>query len=128
MIATVVLGVAAAGVLLPFASSAAVREEGMRRTLAAKLAADLMERIVNTPFEQIVDNFNYTESQGQVKDSTGAVFTSPRYAKFSRTVSCQGDVYVSQESGSAQSKFIRATVSVYYGGRQMAAVSRLITK
>jgi Tfp pilus assembly protein PilV len=128
VIATVVLGIAAAGVLLPFADSAASRAEGMRRTLAANLAAGLMEQIINTPFEQIVDKFNnYTEQQGQVKDATGAIFTSPIYAKFSRTVSCQY-VYVPQESGAAQPEFIKATVQVYYEGRQVAAISRLITK
>jgi len=128
MIAVAVLGFAAAGVLLPFVSGAAVRAEGMRRTLAAKLAADLTEQIINTPFEQIVDNFDgYAESQGQVKDAAGAIFTNPSYAKFSRTASCQ-DVYVTQESGAAQSKFIRTTVRVYYDSRQMAAISRLITK
>ena len=129
MIATVVLGVAAAGVLLPFASGAAAQAEGMRRTLAAELAAGLMERIISTPFEQIVDNFNgYTEPQGSVKDATGTAFTSPGYAKFSIAASCQY-VYVPQESGPPlQSKFILATVRVYYDGRQVAAVSRLITK
>jgi Tfp pilus assembly protein PilV len=128
MIATAVLAVAAAGVLLPFASGAAVRAEGMRRTLAAKLAADLTEQIISTPFEDIVDNFNgYTELQGQVKDSSGAVFTSSNYANFSRDASCQY-FYVPQESGAAQSKFILTTVRVYYDGRQIAAINRLITK
>ena len=55
MIATVVLGIAAAGVLLPFTSGATVRAEGMRRTLAAKLASDLMEEIIGTEFDQIID-------------------------------------------------------------------------
>ena len=128
MIATAVLGVAAVGVLLPFTSGAAVRAEGMRRTLAAKLAADLTEQIINTPFEDIVDNFNgYTEPQGQVKDSSGAVFTGSNYAKFSRDVSCQY-VCVPQESGAAQPKFILTTVRVYYDGRQIAAINRLIAK
>ena len=40
MMATVVLSIAAAGVLLPFTSGARVRAEGMRRTLGAKLASD----------------------------------------------------------------------------------------
>jgi type II secretory pathway pseudopilin PulG len=128
VIATIVLGIAAAGVLLPFAGGAASRAEGMRRTLAANLATGLMEQIIGTPFEQIVNNFNgYTEPQGQVKDATGTIFTSPIYAKFSRSASCQY-VYVPQESGAAQPQFICATVQVYYEGRQVAAVSRLITK
>ncbi len=127
MIAVVVLGIAAAGVLLPFTSGAAVRAEGMRRTLAAKLAADLTEQIINTPFKDIVANFNYSEPQGQVKDSSGVIFTNPSYAKFSRTVSCQYAT-VPQEKSWAQSKFIRTTVQVSYDGREMATISRLITK
>ena len=52
--ATVALSIAAAGVLLPFASGARVRAEGMNRTLGAKLASELMEEIVSTPFDRIM--------------------------------------------------------------------------
>ncbi len=111
--ATVVLGIAAAGVLLPFTSGAAVRAEGMRRTLGAKLASDLMEEIVNTPFEQIAAGYDgYFEAQGQIKDAGGAVFTDSYYVKFSRDSMCDY-VYVPQESGAGASKFIRITVRVY---------------
>jgi len=125
MIATVVLGIAAAGVLLPFTSGAAVRVEGMRITLGAKLAGDLMEEIVNTPFEQIVADYNYSEPQGQVKDAGEVVFTDPMYTNFSREVSCDY-VYVPQESGSGVSKYIRVTVRVYYSGKEIAAINRLV--
>ena len=128
LLAVVLLSMAAAGVLLPFAGGAVVRAEGSQRTLAAKLAADLTEQIINTPFEQIVATYDgYTETQGQVKDAGGVIFTNPSYAKFSRTASCQ-DVYVPQESGAAQPKFIRTTVRVYYDSREIAAISRLITR
>jgi type II secretory pathway pseudopilin PulG len=43
MLAVVIVGAAASGVLLPFAGGAAVRAEGQHRTLAAKLADDLIE-------------------------------------------------------------------------------------
>jgi len=126
--ATVVLGIAAAGVLLPFAGGARVRAEGLRRTLTAKLAADLMEQIINTPFEQIVTNYDgYAEPTGQVKDAAGTVFTDPSYANFRRDVSCDY-VYVPQESGAGQPNFIRITVRVYYSDVLMAAVSRLVTE
>jgi len=125
--ATVVLGIAAAGVLLPFTSGAAVRAEGVRRTLAAKLASDLMEKIVNTPFDQIVASYNYTEPAGQVKDAAGAVFADSNYANFSRDVSC-AYVYVPQESGMEEPKFILATVRVYYKGRETAIINRLISE
>jgi Tfp pilus assembly protein PilV len=128
MIATVVLGIAAAGVLLPFTSGARVQVEGIRRTLGAKLAGDLMEEIINTPFDQIVASYDgYTEPQGQVKDASGAVFTGSNYANFSRDVSCEY-VYMPQESGSTEPEFIRATVGVYYNSKQIAAVNRLVAR
>lgn len=124
--ATVVLGIAAAGVLLPFVSGASVRAEGMRRTLGAKLASDLMEEIIKTPFDQIVTSYDgYTEPQGQVKDASGTVFTDSNYTNFSRNVSCE-EVYVPQESGDGEPKFIRVAVRVYYNGRETAIINRLI--
>ena len=121
MMATVVLSIAAAGVLLPFASGARVRAEGVRRTLAAKLASDLMEQIVNTPYNRIIDTYgSYSELQGQVKDSTGIVFTDPSYANFSRGASCAWE--------SSQDYFILATVWVKYNGREIVNIKRLIAR
>ena len=126
MMATVVLGIAAAGVLLPFTAGAKVRAEGKHITLGEKLASDLMEQIVNTPFEDIVNNYDgYSEAQGQVKDATGTVFTGSNYANFSRNVNCQ-NVYMPQESGAVSSKFIRVTVRVYYSGKEIASINRLV--
>ncbi len=130
LLAVVLLSMAAAGVLLPFTSGAAVRAEGMRRTLAAKLATDLTEQIISIEFDQIIGEYGtYNELQGHiVKDfDTEAEFTDPIYANFSRNAACE-DVNVPQESSWAQSKFISTTVRVFYDGRQMAAISRLITK
>ena len=128
LMAVVVLGIAAAGVLLPFSSGASVRAEGVRRTLGLKLASDLMEQIVNTPFDQIVALYNgYSESQGQVKDADGAIFADANYANYSRDASC-GYVYVPQESGAEAPIFIRATVRVYYSGRTIATVNRLVSQ
>ncbi|MHC4624292.1 MAG: type IV pilus modification PilV family protein, partial [Planctomycetota bacterium] len=90
MMAAVVLGIVAAGALLPFTSGAAVRAEGLRRTLAAKLAADLMEKIVSTPFDQVVGTYDgYTEAAGQVKDASGAIYADSNYSTFSRDSSCE---------------------------------------
>jgi type II secretory pathway pseudopilin PulG len=128
MMATVVLGIAAAGVLLPFTSGAAVRAEGMRRTLGAKLASDLMQEIVNTPFNQIVAGYAaFSEAQGQVKDAGGVVFTDSNYAMFSRDSTCDY-VYVPQESGTGVTKFILITVRVYYSGKEIAIINRLVSE
>ncbi len=126
--ATVVLGIAAAGVLVPFMSGAAVQAEGARRTLAAKLASDLAEEIISTPFEDIMPNYDgYSEAQSQVKDANGIVFTDSNYANFSRDVSCEY-VYVAQESGAGELKFIHITVRVYYSGSEMVIINRLINE
>jgi prepilin-type N-terminal cleavage/methylation domain-containing protein len=122
VIATVVLGIAAAGVLLPFTSGVSVRAEGERRTLAAKLASDLMERFVNTSFDELVeDGGGYVnELQGQVKDVNGVVFSDPAYANFSRGASCEDDA--------SQPFFIIVTVWVKYNGNEIVRLSRLISK
>jgi hypothetical protein len=126
--AVAVLGIAAAGVLLPFSGGARVRAEGSRRTVAVKLASDLTERIVNTPFDQIISTYDgYSEPQGQVKDADGVVFADAHYDNFSRDASCQ-QVYVPQESGGEDPIFIRATVRVYYRGRTIATINRLISE
>jgi len=126
--AVVVLSIAAAGVLLPFSSGAAVRAEGVRRTLSARLAGDLIEKVVNTPFDQIVTLYDgYSEPQGQIKDADGTVFTDSNYANFSRNVSCEY-VYVPQESGTTAPKFILITVQVQYNGKQMANINRLVSE
>lgn len=125
--AIVVLGIAAAGVLLPFTSGAALRAEGTHRTLAARLAGDLMEQIVDTPFDQIIVSYDgYAELQGQVKDSSGVVFTDSNYADFSRDVSCE-HVYMPQESGDGGPVFIRIIVRVYYRGEEIVTISRLLS-
>ena len=127
--ALVILGMAAAGVLLPFSSGASVQAEGLRVTLAAKLADDLLERIVATPPGEIMATWNgYTETQGQVKDASGVVFTDPMYADFSRTVTCY-DVHVFQEeSGMLTPNFLLVSVQVECRGRTLATLNRLIGK
>jgi prepilin-type N-terminal cleavage/methylation domain-containing protein len=151
MMAVVVLSIAAAGVLLPFSSGAVVRAEGMRRTLSAKLASDLIEQIVVKPFrdpdgstydynlgpdegettfgefDNLDDFHGYSEPQGQVKDAGGTVFTDSNYSNFSRSVSCEY-VYVPQESRTTSPKYILITVRVQYNGKQMASISRLISE
>jgi prepilin-type N-terminal cleavage/methylation domain-containing protein len=148
LMATVVLAIAAAGVLLPFARGAAVRAEGIHRTLCAKLASDLMEEIITEPFldpdgsaydynlgpdsgettfDNIDDFHGYSEPQGQVRDASGVVFTDRSYARYSRDVSC-AYAYVPQESGAGAPKFILITVRVYYGGSKIATMNRLVSE
>ena len=154
MLAVMVLGFAAAGVLLPFVSGAAVRAEGMRRTLGAGLAGDLMEQIVRLPFhdpaggtsdyspgpepgetgpanfDNIDDFHNYAELQGQVKDATGAVFTDPKYANYSRSVTCAYATVPPQpaQTDPAKCNYILVTVQVNYSGKNVATLRRLVSE
>jgi len=154
MLAVTVLGFAAAGVLLPFVSGAAVRAEGMRRTLGAALAGDLMEQIVRLPFhdptgvasdyspgpesgetgpanfDNVDDFHSYTELQGQVKDAAGAVFTDPKYANYSRSVTCAYATVPPQpaQTDPAKCNFILVTVQVNYSGKNVATLSRLVSE
>jgi prepilin-type N-terminal cleavage/methylation domain-containing protein len=128
MMAMVLLGLAAAGVLLPFSSGAAVQAEGLRVTLAAKLADDLLERIIATPFQEITalgDGYTSTEPQGQIADALGVDFTDPMYANFSRDVTYR---YAYLAGYTPTPDFVLVTVRVRYQGREIATLSRLIGK
>ncbi len=128
LMAVVILAIAAAGMLLPFSSGAAIQAEGARLTLAAKLASDLMEQIINTPFTDIVSSYTgYSESEGQVKDSAGSVFPGSLYSHFSRKSSCSY-VYFPNEDMRVPPKFIRVTVRVYYKSDEVVKIVRLITE
>jgi prepilin-type N-terminal cleavage/methylation domain-containing protein len=122
MIAMVVLGIAASGVILPFASGSSIRAEGRHRSLASKLAADMMEEIIASPYSDIIVTYNgLSEAAGQVTDINADVFTYSLYANFSRSVVCQEQV-----SGAA--RFVLVTVSVSYNGSEIAVVRRLIAE
>jgi len=130
MLATVILSIAAAGVLVPFTTGAKLRAEGIHRTLAARLASDLVEQIISTDFDQITTQYGaYTEAKGHlIMDfQTGTEFSDPIYANFSRDATC-AYVYVPQETGDGDAKFVLATVRVYYKGGEVAAINRLISK
>ncbi len=127
VIATVILVAAAAGVLLPYTSGAMIRAEGRCRTLAAKLASDLMEQVKNEQYQNIVPNYNYTEDYGKVEDAAGNIFSDPMYDSFARKVTTQY-VNVSQEKWWSDNKYILATVKVYYKGNEVVCLNRLITK
>jgi prepilin-type N-terminal cleavage/methylation domain-containing protein len=125
MIALVILLIAATGLILPFASSMTVQQQGCSQTLAVKLASDLIEQIINTDFSQIVTTYNgYNEPKGQIKNASGAVFSDPMYADFSREAICEY-VYMPQQTDAGTPNYIRITVRVYQNGLKLAEVVRL---
>lgn len=128
LVALVIFMIAVSGLLLPFASSAAVQQQGCNQTLAAKLAADLMEQIIATDFSQIVSTYgSYTESKGHIKSAAGTDLTDSIYAPLSRKASCVY-VYMPQQISYGSPNFIRITVSVYQDNTKLAEIIRLKSK
>lgn len=85
MIAVVLLAFAASAVSMPFVAGAASRAEGARRTLAAKLAQDRLEQIINTDYDQIFLMYEgWPEFPGFLEDGNGGFLTDPIYLKFFR--------------------------------------------
>ena len=128
LMAMVILSIAISGLLLPFASSTTVQQQGCSQMLATKLACDLIEQIINTDFNQIVSTYNgYTEAKGQIKNAAGAVFSDPMYADLSRQATCEY-VYMLQQQSSGTQNFIKITVKVYQNGVKLAEIVRLKSK
>ncbi len=130
MMAAVILGFAAAGLVIPFSSGASARAQGDRQTLAAALASDLLEQISVTSYSQIITTWgSYSETAGRVvmDFDSGDYFTDPAYAPFSRTATCTR-VYMAQQDGTATPNFITATVTVSFNGVEMVSITKLISE
>ncbi len=128
MLAAALLAIATAGTVLPFASGAGVQAEGIHRTVAAGLADDLMQKISNTSFSDIVSTYgSYSEAECQVKNAAGVVIDDDGYKLFSRSASCEY-VYLSQQSRTSDACFVLATVQVSYDDKTMIVLKKLISK
>ena len=118
-IAMIVLAIAAAGVLLPFANAASVQQEGARQTLAANLATEMMEKVLLSEPNDILLNFDvYSETKGAMLDTKGFVLSDSIYTGFSRSV-------VSQAVTVKSVPLVKITVSVAYEGNEMTRLSTL---
>ncbi len=119
-IAMVLLAIAAAGILLPFANATSVHAEGAKQTMAANLASELMEKILVTNYADIISTYSaYSESEGALLDAAGAVHTGSAYSGFSRSVRCQ-----SAAVGSID--LVVVTVTVYYDSDKIARITTLV--
>ena len=130
MMATVVLGIASASLILPYSVGLEIQYESVKKTLASELASALMEQIISTDFENIVGVYGgFGEAAGEIEDINNDEFadTDSRYDYFSRSATCSY-VYVPQENGAGASDFIQATVRVYYKGDELVRLDRLIAR
>jgi len=126
--ALTILSVAATGVLIPFSNAASVYAEGMRRTLASKLASDLMEEICATNYDSIIDTWGgYTEDEGRITMAdSGVEFNGDAYKYFSRYAKC---ATARLGSGTESTVLgIWVTVAVNYHGMEITRLSTLVSR
>jgi Tfp pilus assembly protein PilV len=122
--AMVLLAIAAAGILLPFANATSLQIEAARQTTAANLASELLERIQACEYSDIISIYDgYTESQsnGTLVDATGTAHSGTAYSGFSRTANCcLADV------GTLEDILTAVTVTVFFDGREVTKVMTLV--
>ena len=121
MVSVMTLAVAATGVIVPFATGASVQAEAANRSLGAKLAGDLIERITADDFDTIEGGTwaSYSEDEGAVTNARGEVFGDIIYSRFSRYVTIDNNILSNVDH-------LLITVQTYYDGKQMAKLSKLI--
>jgi prepilin-type N-terminal cleavage/methylation domain-containing protein len=119
-IAMVLLAIAAAGILLPFANAAAVQVEGARQTLAANLASELMEKVLLEDPNDILSIYaDYTEADGAMLDTLGNPLTDLVYNGFSRSAA-------SQPATVASVPLVAVTVTVDYQNNEITRITALV--
>ncbi len=122
LLATVILAIAALGVILPLSNGAASQAEGANRAIAGKLASDLVEKISTTTYANIVSTWNgYSEAAGEVKDSAGNLFSDPLYSQFSRSATASVTTL-----GSTNITWV--TVTVNHNGRKILHIKSMVGK
>lgn len=128
LLALMLLGIASASILLPFTAGAAIRRDGLARSMAAGLASEQVEKVLQTPYSQLVSTWNGTdEASGTLKDSQGNTLSGQMYSQMARHTSCSY-VYASQQSGTLPPCLVNITVTVTYRGETLASLSRLVAE
>lgn len=122
MIAMVLLAIAAAGILLPFAGAASVQVEGARQTLAANLASELMEKVLLSEPNDILSTYaDYTEADGAMLNAWGNPMTDSIYDGFSRSVT-------SLPATVAFVDLVAVRVTVDYQNNEITHITTLVSK
>jgi type II secretory pathway pseudopilin PulG len=148
LLASVILAMAIASIVMPFTAAAQQALENTRQTLAANLAQEMMEEILAQPFhdededyqyllgpdpgentrnlfDNIDDYHGYTEAIGAIKDYSGAVLGEATDAGLSREVTV-AYVYIAGQSQANPPNFLCVTVKVLHEDRPVAELSRLV--
>jgi prepilin-type N-terminal cleavage/methylation domain-containing protein len=118
--AMVILAVAASGIFLSFATAASLQSEAHHRVLASRLAADMVETIAATAFDQIATDYpvGYSQTAAEV-GNTGDVYTHYNCAVVANNT-------VAVDDGGQTVNLIEVTVAAYYRNGEITRVTTLI--
>jgi prepilin-type N-terminal cleavage/methylation domain-containing protein len=141
LVASAVLAMLGAAVIVPFSVGAQAAAQDARTTLAVALAQDMMEEILSHSFkdpngteagesgrptwDDMRDYDQFFENEGNIYASDGTLVGDPMAAYLSRRASVQA-VYVSGQNQSLPASFLCVTVYVYYHGDQLIKLTRLV--
>ena len=141
LLASVILALVVGAILMPFTAGAQNAVQNAREVLAANLAQELMEEILSKSFndpdgtnagetnrmkwDDMRDYNNFSESQGNIRNLSGEIFTDPLAANMSRTARVES-VYVAGQTTSNPPTFLRITVEIRYKGQVIKKISRLV--
>ena len=147
--ASSILAIVAVTAVLPFTVGTQNAVEAQRLEQAVELGEALMEEILARSFlapgesaptpgpesgettrqsyNSIDDYSGYSESDRIIRNFKGAPVNDPSMADFWRTVTVTYVTFPSQQTGDTNS-LARIEVSVFYGTRLMAKLSRLVSR
>lgn len=141
LLASAVLAVMGAAVIVPFSVGAQAAAQDARTTLGVALAQDMMEEIISRSFkdpngtqagesgrstwDDMRDYDQFFENEGNIYASDGTPVIDPMATYLSRRASVQA-VYVSGQSHGLPPSFLSVTVCVYYHGDQLIKLTRLV--
>ncbi|MHC4985540.1 MAG: type II secretion system protein [Planctomycetota bacterium] len=145
LLAVTLLAMAISAITLPFTTSAESDVEDAQQSLAAALAAEMMEEIHFKPFDDpdgpsalgpeagessrskfdnVDDYDDYEEAIGSITDAFGNVADEPMASTLSRSVSVDY-VYLDGQDAEETPVFCRVTVQVMRAGEPMLTLTRL---
>jgi len=141
LLAAVVLAMAAAAVIMPYAAGAQATLHDARQAVAVNLAQDIMEEILAKAFrdpdgdesaesrrstwDDMDDYDGYEEPAGQIRSFDNVLADDPAGDGLSRHVSVQA-VYVAGQDMGDPPTFLRVTVQIKHDGQTVTTLSRLV--
>lgn len=124
MVAITVLSVAAAALLMPFTAAANAARIDSKRTTAATLATQMLERLTDMSYGEILAMDGTVEAGESISSITGQPLNAASLAGFTRRVDA-AEVTVTASGANGDATFVRVVVTVTCDGVEPIEMRRL---